>query len=195
MSEEFSQFVKIYGIKHIKSATYHPASNDQVERAVQTFKSKLRSTEKESGTLSQKLCRFLLHYRSSPHATTGISPSELFLGRQLRTRLFLLKPDVEESVREKQAKQLKEPAIARAVRQFRTGDLVWAQDYSSRSSKWTEGVIDSVLGPVTYQVRVENYLWKRHIDQLKARIPIATDVVMEKMISIQEPSTQSPPPV
>ncbi len=98
-------------------------------------------------------------------------------------------------MREKQAKQLKEPAIARAVRQFRTGDLVWAQDYSSRSSKWTEGVIDSVLGPVTYQVRVENYLWKRHIDQLKARIPIATDVVMEKMISIQEPSTQSPPPV
>ncbi|XP_062501405.1 uncharacterized protein K02A2.6-like [Corticium candelabrum] len=129
VSEEFSQFVKINGIKHIKSATYHPAGNGQVDRAVQTFKSKLRSMEKESGTLSQKLCRFLLHYRFLPHATTGISPSELFLGRQLRTRLFLLKPDVEESVREKQAKQLKEPAITCTVRQFQPGDLVWAQDY------------------------------------------------------------------
>ena len=46
VSEEFSQFVKINGIKHIKSATYHPASNGQVERAVQTFKSKLRSMER-----------------------------------------------------------------------------------------------------------------------------------------------------
>ena len=71
--------------------------------------------EKESGTLSHKLCRSILHYRSSPHVTTGISPSELSLSRQLRTRLFLLKPDVEESVREKQVKQLKEPAIARTV--------------------------------------------------------------------------------
>ena len=50
-----------------------------------------------------------------------------------------------------------------------------------------------MLGPVTYQIRVENYLWKRHIDQLKARIP--TDVVMEELISIPEPSTQSLPPV
>ena len=96
-------------------------------------------------------------------------------------------------MREKQAKQLKEPEIARSDRQFRPGDLVWAQDYRSRSSKWTEGVIDSVLGPVTDPVRVENYLWKRHIDQLKASIP--TDVVMEEMISIPESSTQSPPSV
>ena len=96
-------------------------------------------------------------------------------------------------MREKQAKQLKEPEIAHIVRQFRSGDLVWTQDYRSRSSKWTEGVIDSALGPVTYQVRVENYLWKRHIDQLKARVP--TDMVMEEMVVIPEPLTQSPHPV
>ena len=42
LSEEFSQFVKINGFRHIKSATYHPASNGQVETAVQTFMSKLR---------------------------------------------------------------------------------------------------------------------------------------------------------
>ncbi|KAL1272997.1 hypothetical protein QQF64_028859 [Cirrhinus molitorella] len=33
---------------------------------------------------------FLLHYRTTPHSTTGVAPSELLLGRQLRTNLHIL---------------------------------------------------------------------------------------------------------
>ena len=36
---------------------------------------------------------FLLAYRNTPHSTTGEAQSQLFLGRRLRTRLDLLKPE------------------------------------------------------------------------------------------------------
>ena len=36
----------------------------------------------------------LLSYRSTPHATTGSSPAKFFLQRELRTRLYLVTPDI-----------------------------------------------------------------------------------------------------
>ena len=40
-----------------------------------------------SGCLETKLCRFLFQYRITPHTTTGQSPPQLLLGRQLRSHL------------------------------------------------------------------------------------------------------------
>ena len=37
-SDEFRQFMENNGVRHIKSAPYHPATNGLAERAVQTFK-------------------------------------------------------------------------------------------------------------------------------------------------------------
>ena len=37
-SEDFSQFMRMNGIKHIRSAPYHPSSNGLAECFVQTFK-------------------------------------------------------------------------------------------------------------------------------------------------------------
>ena len=50
----------------------------------------------ESGVSAERaLARFLLAYRSSPHAATGRAPAELLYGRNQRTRLNLLIPCAE----------------------------------------------------------------------------------------------------
>ena len=78
-SEEFATFLRACGVKHIRSAPYHPATNGLAERFVQTVKQSLKASQSSGLTLSRRLCEFLLMYRSSVHATTGVTPSSLFL--------------------------------------------------------------------------------------------------------------------
>ena len=80
------------GIKHTKSALYHPATNGMAEHFVQTFKQALRAALAEKKSISWKLANFLLAYRSTPHALTGETLAVLFMGRNIRTRLDVLKP-------------------------------------------------------------------------------------------------------
>lgn len=66
------------------------------------MKKSLKSTVNESGTIQSKLSRFLMSYRSIPLTTTEETPAELFLRRPIRTRLDLLKPNLENKVTQKQ---------------------------------------------------------------------------------------------
>ena len=61
-SEEFEQFLKRNGIKHITSAPYHPATNGLAECYVESFKNGMKS-ETEMKSLNIKLAKFLLAYR------------------------------------------------------------------------------------------------------------------------------------
>ena len=76
------------------SSPYHPASNGKAERAVRTFKEAMRILKNEPGTQTEKLARFLLSYRTTPHTATGCPPAEILMGRRLRMRLELLRPDL-----------------------------------------------------------------------------------------------------
>ena len=105
IADEFTVFLKQNGIKHLKCSPYHPSSNGAVERLVQSFKKSLRASESDGRTVSHRLSSFLFTYRSTPHASTNTTPSELFLKRLLRTRLDLLHPNVETAVCLSQAKQ------------------------------------------------------------------------------------------
>ena len=42
------------------------------------------------------------------------------------------------------------------------------KDYRACQSKWTRGVIQDRIGPVTYQVQVGDLFWKRHLNQLRS---------------------------
>ena len=95
-STEFSEFVKHNGIRHVKSAPYHAASNGLAERVVQTFKAFMKKST--AGTINTQVSRFLSQYRITPHSTTGVTPAEMLMGRQSRTRLDLLRPDISNRV-------------------------------------------------------------------------------------------------
>ena len=60
-SQEFAEFMKRNGIKHIKSTPYHPSTNGLAERFVQTFK---RAMLKDFGSrpTHHQLANFLLVY-------------------------------------------------------------------------------------------------------------------------------------
>jgi len=88
--------------KHIRSPPYHPATNGISERFVQTFKQALHAALTEKKTISRKLPNFLLAYRTTPHALTGEAPVVLLMGRNLRTRLDILEPNIQKRVKEKQ---------------------------------------------------------------------------------------------
>ena len=103
VSAEFSQFLKNNGVKHIKSAPYHPSTNGIAERFVQNFKRAMLTNE--SLPMEQRLETFLLRYRTTVHATTNATPYMLLLNRQSRTRLDLLRPNIESQVANRQVDQ------------------------------------------------------------------------------------------
>ncbi|CAC5368187.1 unnamed protein product [Mytilus coruscus] len=121
------------------------------------------NSKNESGTLSEKLCRFLLGYRTTPHSTTKRTPAELFVGRRLRTRLDTLKPNINERMQRQRSK-------TKPCRDIANGEPVLVRDYRD-NNKWKQGVIVHKLGPVTYQVQVGDLVWKRHIDQIREFVP------------------------
>ena len=57
-------------------AFYHPATNGCEERLPRTFKNTFRKM-KGSGSLNEKLNKFLFTYRITPQSTPGVSPAEL----------------------------------------------------------------------------------------------------------------------
>ena len=116
VSHEFSQFLSSNGIKHVKSAPYHPSTNGLVERAVQTFKQALKRNP--NGSVKERLVKFLFKYRITPHTTTGISPSKLLMNRRLRSKLDSLYPDLNEKVETQQLKQKLNHDNTKPLRKF-----------------------------------------------------------------------------
>ena len=103
--------MKRNGIKHILVAPYHPRSNGQAERFVQTFKQFFKAEGKTSASLKSNLARFLFSYRTTPNSTTGQTPAELFFSRRLRTRLDLLRPDLGRKAASKQSAPMRNQQV------------------------------------------------------------------------------------
>ena len=173
-SEEFATFLKANGVRHIRCAPYHPASNGLVERFVRTFKQALKARASSGLPLQHCLASFLFGYRTTPHTTTGRSPSVLFLGRELRTRLDLLRPNCEDHVVSQQSNQVQHHDQHAKPQQFQVGQQVMVRNYRS-GPQWCPAVVKSCLGPRTVLVETDqSQIWKRHHDQLRLA-NVATD--------------------
>ena len=161
-SAEFKEFVTKNGIRHIRSAPFHPATNGQAERMVRTTKDALRRIVHGDWTL--RLAEFLLAQHTTPSAVTGRSPAELLMGRRLTTLLDRMHPD-------RALEQRPSTVVRGAPRGFFPGDTVYVRNYGPGQG-WVPGTIARCTGPVSYEVGLEGGLvWKRHLDQIRTRTP------------------------
>ena len=86
-NKEFENFAKSYNFEHVLVSPKHPQANGEAEAAVKTLWRKNKDKDKA-----------LLSYRATPVPGIDLSPSQLCMGRRLRTTLpivqELLKPEV-----------------------------------------------------------------------------------------------------
>lgn len=179
-SYEFAEFTQKNGIRHIKSS-YHPSSNGMAERAVKIVKDGL----KKSGT-SQSICiqcclaRVLFQYRITPHSTTGVSPAELLMGRQINSHLDLVQPNLSNQVELKQQMQKKYHDRQAKARTFEMGDAVFVKNPHS-GPPCLSGCITELCIPVSYKIKLsDDHVMRKHINHLRT-----------KTVSIRNPQAQS----
>ncbi len=86
-SAEFKSLMQEFDVKHRRVTPYHPIANGEVERFNRSLKKCIQTAISEGMDWRVVLHNFLLNYRSTPHSTTGVSPSELFFGRRIRDKL------------------------------------------------------------------------------------------------------------
>ena len=155
-SHEMKNFYGKYGIDHITTPPYHPASNGVAERFVRTFKETILK-ERESKHLDKltALRNVLRSYRWSPHTSTGLSPAEMMFQHTIRTEFEMMKP-----VESREVQQTSKYAI---------GDPVWALDYrSNRQYEWQPATVTNHLGSMIYEIQSpDGQYHKRHQNQLR----------------------------
>lgn len=107
------------------------------------------------------------------------------MGRNLKTRLDLLKPDVKRRVDKKLFTN-----ETKSMKVFNVGDKVWARNFTG-GVKWVPGKVIKQLGPVLYHVSAKGMVWKRHADQLRTRVATDRDVGEAETVSCILPPPDS----
>ena len=92
-------FAAEFGIHHVTSSPGHPSGNGETERAVRTIKDILRSSNNPYISI--------LNYHSTPLAN-GLSPAQLLMNRQLRTKLPVISEKLRPQLIDEPALQAKE---------------------------------------------------------------------------------------
>lgn len=107
-SEEFSLFCKSNGINLNHTVPYAPFQNGLVERQNRTLLKTIRISVSMGRDWKTDLLDYLHAYRSTPHAVTNYTPSELMFGWNIRDRIpgTTRNVDIEKAIdNDKQAKE------------------------------------------------------------------------------------------
>lgn len=197
-SIDFADFCKGWGIQHTTSSPHYPQSNGAVERAVKTAKHILRQPDPHLALLS---------YRATPIAATGASPTQLMLGRQIRTTLPVLEKNLRPCLisLEKVAEKDKQAKAAykhffdrrhsvRMLPHLNPGDQVLLKLDGEKAWSTSGMVVKHTKEPRSYLVQTQSgNVLRRNRRHLQRVGPTGTDSVKTDMDSFsQSPLMQKP---
>lgn len=148
----------------MKCAPYHPSSTGFAECFIRNFKQTECNLERwpDSATQVGKHPTHLLCGNTYYHR---VSPSTLFLGQEVCTRLDLLAPQLESGVSQKQASQRCNIIIKPSSKSSRLDRKLWPGT-SGQDLSMLIVILLRTKGPSSYLVIVME-LSSRHIDHLK----------------------------
>ena len=132
-SKIFSEKMTKWGIKHILTPPYHPASNGLAEKAVGIIKTKLKKMDcpVTPVELHVNLHAVLRMYRASPHASTGQTPYDLIFSAPVPV-MFPHLQLTQQKIQETQRSTVSKDRIWHA-RTFKKGDCVLVYDTQTKS--------------------------------------------------------------
>ena len=189
-----------FGVTKSRTTAYHPAGDELVERFNRSLLQMLRAYVLDHTDWEQYLPLVLYAYRTAIHASTGVSPFELMLGRcahkppilskvahdvtsyqhQLQAKLSQLMDFVEAhniQASNQQKQYFDKQTLART---FSVGDPVWLSipTAGKLDPKWEgDWITQSVVSPTTYTIHDGLRTKTVHIDRLRQRIQATTSTV------------------
>ena len=187
-SGNFGNFLESNGIKHVRTAPFHPSSNGQIEKMVQTYKKSFLKGMQENEDISKAMARFLISQHNTPIHSERMSPAELMMNRRLRTCLDTFHPERSE-IKFNPSEELDSPA-----KSFNVGDTVFFRNLG-KGDKWVEGIISGKKGQVNYEVKLNmGRIVSKHADQLRYRhevksVPPIVNPVVDHSEEAVEPFT------
>ena len=121
-----------WGINHILTPPYHPASNGLCEKAVGIIKDKLKKMDAPGSPLELDvfLQVVLRHYRATPHTSTEQTPYELIMNAPVPV-MFPQLVDAQRKLQELHRSIIPKRKFGKP-RKFNVGDIVLVYDNVSR---------------------------------------------------------------
>ena len=86
-SAEIKKYMEENGIKHCRITPLWPQANSEAENFMKPLTKAVRSAHTEGKVWKKHLHKFLLNYRTTPHCTTGFTPTQLLFNRTVRNKL------------------------------------------------------------------------------------------------------------
>ena len=141
--------------------------------------------------MEERVSHVLFYSHITPNSTTGLTPAELLQNRRLRSRLDLVKPNIEDHVVEQEVKQHYYANRHSKSRGFQVGDPVYVRNFGA-GSKWIPWFI-SAVGGIMFDVSLsDGKTIHHHIDHIRSRVEeVQTNVNLPPEVLPFEPPTPS----
>ena len=185
-SKLFKAMCKLLGVKKTRTTAFTPRSNGQVERMNKTISTMIGSYIAENQHVwDENLAMLMMAYRATPQESTGITPNELMLGREvympvdvqvgapeqdaprdessyveeLRVHLENAYSLARESLGASAVKQKRQYDLKAIDEPYVKGDLVWLVNKSRRKGKCPK-LQPKWLGPMQVTDRLNDVTYK-----------------------------------